>query len=166
VSWELSSALVRTTYPMLSSSGKRRASSPLGSERGKTPRLGLTQDEVSTFNENLRDLFQLFPLTVDASKSTSVLAVTMVQVASHLLCTARASIVDMSWMTDFESCLERIDLLSPEVRQDLVSVWVEAREKGDWERFASHCALRPSDRYSATYQHNSVQSYFSSKLPL
>ena len=37
-------------------------------------------------------------------------------------------------------------LLSREDQLQLATIWGEAREKGDWERLASHCALIPSHR--------------------
>jgi hypothetical protein len=36
-------------------------------------------------------------------------------------------------------------LLSGKVQLELGSIWVEAHDKREWERFANHCALRPFD---------------------
>ena len=41
--------------------------------------------------------------------------------------------------------MDRINGLSPEVQLELASIWVEARDEGEWERFMNHCALSPSE---------------------
>jgi len=133
---------------MSRSSGKRAASSPLSSEFGKKSRLGLTDEEVSDLNNNVRDWIRDFPhyalLNVE-DVSTRALALTFQQVAFSVLDTARASTIDKSWLKVGRS-EERINLLSREVQLDLASIWVGARDKGEWERFANHRALHPSDR--------------------
>ena len=77
--------------------------------------------------------------------STRALAQTCEKVAVKLLDTASASTLDKSWL-NAERGEERVNLLSREVQLDLTSIWVESCDKGEWERFANHRALRPSNR--------------------
>jgi hypothetical protein len=136
-----------TIYSMLQSSGKRAASSPLGSEFDKKSRLGLAEEEVNDLDKNLRYWIRNSPhyALFDAENvPTSALAMTLQQVAFNILDTARASTIDKCWLKAGNG-EERINLLSRETQLELASIWVEARDKGEWERFANHRALRPSD---------------------
>ncbi|KAF8226340.1 hypothetical protein L208DRAFT_369279 [Tricholoma matsutake] len=125
---------------MLQSSGKRAASSPLGSEFDKKSRLGLTEEEVNDLNKRIRYWIRHFPqyaLLNAEDVQTSALAMAFQQVALKVQDTSRASTLDKSWL-DAEQGEERINLLPREVQLDLASIWVEARDKGEWERFANH----------------------------
>jgi hypothetical protein len=142
---------VETTRPssMSESFRKRAATSPLGSEFDKKSRLRLTDEELDDLNEHLRDW--IHPLkghpdyapTDPGDISTRVLAQTFQQIALNVLDTSRASTIDKSWKK-VNYGEERINLLSREDQLQLASIWVEARGKGDWERFASQCASIPS----------------------
>jgi hypothetical protein len=77
-------------------------------------------------------------------QKTRALALALQQVAFKVLDTSRASTLDKSWL-DAKRGEERINLLSREVQLDLASIWVEARDEGEWERFANHRALHSSD---------------------
>ena len=140
-----------TTHPssMSESSRKRAAISSLGSEFDKKSRLGLTDEELNDLNENLRDWMQLLKGNPDYAPtdpgdiSTRVLAQTFREVVVYLLDTSRASTMDESWKK-VKYGEERINLLSSEEKLELASIWVEARGKGDWERFAGQCASIPS----------------------
>lgn len=141
---------------MSKDSGKRAASSPLSPKFDKKTRLGLTDEEVNDLNNNVRDWIQDSPhyaLLNAEEVSTRTLALTFQQVAINVLNTARASTVDKSWLKVGDG-IERVKLLSREVQLDLASVWVEARDKGSWERFANHRALRP---YDPSLRHVSTQ---------
>ena len=59
-------------------------------------------------------------------------------------CLAKGRALANSW-TKVKHGEEHINMPSCEDRRQLASVWVEASEKGDWERFASQCALIPSN---------------------
>jgi hypothetical protein len=61
------------------------------------------------------------------------------QVAFKVLDTSRASTLDKSWL-DAEQGEEQINLLLREVQLEPASILVEARDKGEWERFANHHA--------------------------
>jgi hypothetical protein len=140
-------ALLITIYPMLQGSGKRAASSPLGSEFDKKSRLGLTEEEVNDLNKSVRYWMRNSPnyaLLNAEDVPTSALALALREVALNMLDTARASTIDKRWLKAGHG-EERLNLLSREVQLDLASIWVEARDKGEWERFADHRALRPSD---------------------
>jgi hypothetical protein len=134
---------------MSESSRKRAATSSLGSEFDKKSRLGLTDEELNDLNENLRDWMQLLKGNPDYAPtdpgdiSTRVLAQTFREVVVYLLDTSRASTMDESWKK-VKYGEERINLLSSEEKLELASIWVEARGKGDWERFAGQCASIPS----------------------
>ena len=133
---------------MSQSSAKRAASSPLSSEFDKKSRLGLTEEEVTDLNKCIRYWIEDFPHYAQLNAedvSTRALAQALQQVAWKVLDTSRASTLDKSWL-NAERGQERINLLSREVQLDLASIWVEARDKGEWERFANHRASRPSDR--------------------
>jgi hypothetical protein len=134
---------------MSQSSGKRAASSPLSSEFDKKSRLGLTEDEVNDLNESIRYWIQDYPqyaLLNAEDVSTRALALAFQQVAIKLLYTSRATLLDKLWL-DAKRGEKRINQLAREVQLDLASIWVEARDKGEWERFANHRALRPYDRF-------------------
>jgi len=78
--------------------------------------------------------------------------------------TSGASTIDKSWKK-LKYGEERIILL-PRVNQlQLASIWVEAREKGDWETFASHCVLISSHRFP-TSNRDITQHYFKLNLLL
>jgi hypothetical protein len=126
------------------SSRKRTATSPLGSEFDKKSRLGLTDEELNHLNENLRDwVLDHSAVSNPEDISTRVLAQTLQHIALNLLATSCASTIDQSWKkVNYRE--ERINLLSREDRVRLASIWVEARGKGDWKRFASQCASIPS----------------------
>ncbi|KAF8221810.1 hypothetical protein L208DRAFT_1462278, partial [Tricholoma matsutake] len=129
---------------MLQNSGKRAASSPLGSEFDKKSRLGLTEEEVNDLNERVRYWIREFPhyalLNVEGV-STRALALAFQQVAFNVLDISRASTLEKSWL-DAKRGEERINLLPREVQLELASIWVEARDKGEWERFANHPLLQ------------------------
>jgi hypothetical protein len=125
---------------MLQSSGKRAASSPLGPEFDKKSRLGLTEEEVNDLNKNLHYWIRDFPhyaLLNAEDVPMRALALALQQVAINILDTARASTIDKGWLKAGHG-EERINLLSREVQLQLASIWVEARDKGEWERFANH----------------------------
>jgi hypothetical protein len=127
-------------------SRKRAATSPLSPEFEKKSRLGLTDEELNELNENLRDWVSLLDhsaLSNPEDVPTRVLAQTFQQIAWNLLDTSRASNIDKSWKK-VNYGEDRMNLLSRENQLQLASLWVEAREKGDWERFASHCASSSS----------------------
>ena len=123
------------------SSRKRVATSPLSSEFDKRSRLGLTDEELQDLNEQLRGWIQLltdYAQTNPEDISTRVLAQTFREIIVILLDTSRASTVDKSWKkVDYGE--GRINLLAREDQLQLASIWIEARDKGDWERFASQC---------------------------
>ena len=135
---------------MSESSRKRAATSPLGSEFDKKSRLRLTDEELNDLNEHLCDWIQHqkghpdYAPTDPGDISTRVLAQTFREVVVYLLLldTSRASTIDKSWKK-VNYGEERINLLSREEQLQLASIWVEARGKGDWERFASQCASIP-----------------------
>ena len=141
---------------MLHSSGKRTATSPLSSEFDKKFRIGLTDEEVDDLNKNVCYWIRNSPhyalLNVE-DVPTSALALSFQQVAINMLGTGRASTIDKSWLKAGYG-EERLNLLAREVRLDLASIWVEARDRGEWERFANHRALHPS--YSSLH-HKSTQ---------
>jgi hypothetical protein len=155
-------------YPMLRSSGKRAASSPLSSEFDKKSRLGLTDEEVNNLNNTVRDWMRGLPHYAQLETedvSTNALALTFKEVACCVLGTARTSTFDRSWLIVGRG-EERINLLPREVQLDLASIWVESRDKGEWERFANHRALSPSGRpllHRPTQRH---QLYFRLNLRL
>ena len=125
------------------SSRKRVATSPLSSEFDKRSRLGLTDEELQDLNEQLRDWIQHqkghdYAPTNPEDISTRVLAQTFQQIIFILLDTSRASTVDKSWKK-VNYGEGRINLLAREDQLQLASIWIEARDKGDWERFASQC---------------------------
>jgi hypothetical protein len=130
-------------YTMSQSTGKRAAGSPLSSEFDKKARLGLTDEEVNDLNQSVCDWIRAFPHDAISSAedvSTRSLALTFQQVAFSVLDTARASTIDKSWLKVGRG-EERINMLPREVQLDLASIWVEARDLGEWERFANHRAL-------------------------
>jgi hypothetical protein len=133
---------------MSESSRKRAATSSLGSEFDKKSKLGLTDEELNDLNEHLCDWIQHlkghpdYALTDPGDISTRVLAQTFREVVVYLLDTSRASTIDKTWKK-VNYGEERINLLSREEQLQLASIWVEARGKGDWERFASQCASIP-----------------------
>jgi hypothetical protein len=135
---------------MSESSRKRAATSPLNPEFEKKSRLGLTDEELDDLNENLREWIQfLHPDYAPANPedvSTGVLAQTFKQIALIVLAKGHALAIDNSW-TKVKYGEEHINQLSRVDRLQLASLWVEAREKGDWERFASHCASILSHRF-------------------
>jgi hypothetical protein len=128
------------------SSRKRVATSPLSSEFDKKLRLGLTDEELQDLNEQLRDWIQLqknnpdFAPTNPEDISTTVLAQTFREIVFILLDTSRASTIDKSWKK-VNYGEGRINLLAREDQLQLASIWIEARDKGDWERFASQCGF-------------------------
>jgi hypothetical protein len=138
---------------MSESSRKRAATSPLNPEFGKKSRLGLTDEELNDLNENLRDWIQRlqrlhpdYAPTNPEDVSTGVLVQTFQQIALNVLAKGCASAIDNSW-TKVKYGEEHINLLSRVDQTQLASLRVEAREKGDWERFASHCASIRSHRF-------------------
>jgi hypothetical protein len=130
---------------MSESSRKRAATSPLSSEFDKKSRLGLTDEELKDLNENLCDwvLDHHSSLFNPEGVKARVLAQTFQQITWNLLSKGRASAIDNSW-TKVKYGEGRINLLSLEDQLQLASLWIQAREKGDWERFASYCASGPS----------------------
>lgn len=127
------------------SSRKRVATSPLSSEFDKRSRLGLTDEELQDLNENLRLWIQPLKGHPDYAPmnpeeiSTRVLAQTFQLIALNVLSTSRASTIDKSWKK-INYGEGRINLLAREDQLQLASIWIEARDKGDWERFASQRA--------------------------
>lgn len=125
-------------------SRKRVATSPRSSEFDKRSRLGLTDEEIQDLNESLCDWIQHlkghpdYVPTNPEDISTRVLAQTFQQIIFNLLDTSRASTIDKSWMK-VNYGEGRINLLAREDQLQLASIWIEARDKGDWERFASQC---------------------------
>jgi hypothetical protein len=133
-------------FTMSQSSAKRPASSPLSSVFDKKPRLGLTEKEVNSLNSSLAFWIGTNPQYAQLNAegvSKTVLALTLQQVSFKMQGISRTSTLNKLWL-EIEHGLERISLLSREVQLDLASMWVEARDKGEWERFADHRALRPS----------------------
>ena len=134
---------------MSESSRKRAATSPLGSKFDKKSRLGLTDEELNDLNENLCDWIQCqqghpdYAPTDPEDISTTVLAQTFQQITLGVLGTSLASTMHKSW-GKLKYGEERINRLSREEQLHLASIWVEARVKGDWERFAIQCASIPS----------------------
>jgi hypothetical protein len=126
-------------------SRKRAATSPLNPAFEKKSRLELTNEELDELSESLRDwvLDHHSALSNPEEVSTRVLAQTFREVVNLLLDTSRASTIDKSWKK-VNYGEERMNLLSRENQLQLASLWVEARERGDWERFASHCASSSS----------------------
>jgi hypothetical protein len=121
-------------------------------------------------NEHLRDWIQPLKEHPDYAPtnpediSTRVLAQTFQQI-SFVLDTSRASTIDKSWKK-VNYGEERINMLTREDQLQLASIWVEAREKGDWERFASQCASIPSHLLPPASKRSFVQPYFKLNLPL
>jgi len=132
-------------------SSKRSASSPLGSESNKKSRLRLTDEELkelhheldTIINENFPQFAELKPEDVP----TRALVLAFRTAALYLVGTGCASTIVTSWL-DPGFGEERIKHLSRDAQLELASIWLEARAKGDWERFANHRALGPSDRSS------------------
>jgi hypothetical protein len=125
----------------MESSRKRVATSPLSSEFDKRSRLGLTDEELQDLNEHLCDWIQPdYAPTNPEDISTRVLAQTFQQIILNLLDTSRASTIDKSWKK-VNYGEGRINLLAREDQLQLASIWIEARDKGDWERFASQCGF-------------------------
>ncbi|KAF8220347.1 hypothetical protein L208DRAFT_763667 [Tricholoma matsutake] len=60
---------------------------------------------------------------------------------NKLLDTSHASTLDKLWL-DAKRGEECINLQSREMQLELASIWVEARDKGEWERFANHPLLQ------------------------
>lgn len=110
---------------------KRTATSPLISEFDKKPKLGLTDEERKKLTTKLQYLSYL-PVSTPEHVTTDYLALAFQGVANY------TSIIDKSWM-DQNFGEEHIDRLSPKDRLEFASIWLEARDKGDWSRFAS-CA--------------------------
>ena len=128
-------------------SRKRAATSPLNPDFEKKSRMGLTDEELNELNENLRDwALDHSALSNPEDVSTRVFAQTFQQIVINVLDTFSASTIDKSWKK-VNYGEEHINLLSREDQFQLATIWVEAREKGDWERFVSHCALIPSHRF-------------------
>jgi hypothetical protein len=130
---------------MLQSTGKCAASSPLSSEFNKKAQLGLADQEVDDLNKHVCYWIQEIPhyaLLKAEDISMRTLALAFQQVAFSVLDTASASTIDKSWLKA-EHGEECINLLSCEIQLDLASIWVEARDKGQWERFANHHTLCP-----------------------
>ena len=127
------------------SSRKRVATSPLSSEFDKRSRLGLTDEELQDLNEQLRDWIQhqkghdYAPTNLE-DISTRVLAQTFREIIVILLDTSRASTINKSWKK-VNYGEGRINLLAREDQLQLASIWIEARDKGDWETFASQCGF-------------------------
>ncbi|KAF8227580.1 hypothetical protein L208DRAFT_1405162 [Tricholoma matsutake] len=115
---------------MLQSSGKHAASSPLGSKF----------DKKKCICYWIRD-FPYYVLLNAEDVSMRALALALQQVASKVLDTSHALTLDKSWL-DAEHGKERINLLPCKVQLDLASIWVEACDKGEWERFANHSLLQ------------------------
>ena len=121
------------------SSRKRVATSPRSSEFDKRSRLGLTDEELQDLNESLRDwVLDHTALSTPEDISTRVLAQTFQQIIIILVNTSRASTIDKSWMK-VNYGEGHINRLAREDQLQLASIWIEARDKGDWERFASQC---------------------------
>ena len=139
------------TYPM---SAKHPASSPLSSEFDKKSRLGLTDEELEELNNELNTIIdEHFPKVAELSAEdvpTSALVLACRTASLYLLGTGCASTIDKFWLNP-ESGGGRIKQLSRNAQLDFTSIWIEARAKGDWERFANHRALGPSDRSPYTY---------------
>ena len=133
---------------MSEGSRKRAATSPLSSEFDKKSKLGLTTEELNELNEHLRHWIRHpdYSLSNPEDVSARVLAQTIQQIVLNILDTTHASIMEKSWKK-LKYGEERINLLSREKQLQLASIWLEAREKGDWERFASHCASIPFHRF-------------------
>jgi hypothetical protein len=117
-------------------SGKRAATSPLNSDFEKRPKLGLSDKELKALNEELQDVIHI-PISRPEAVESRHLAHAFREVARQ------TSNIDKTWR-DIAVCKEFVDRLSSQERLDVVRLWIEAREKGQWERFANHCALLPS----------------------
>lgn len=123
-------------------SGKRTATSPLASEFNKKPKLELSNEELEELKEELDDdyLPVLSPEDILLTRNLKYLVRAIREVAF---------IIDKSW-ADTAIWREFVEGLSHEERLYFASMWIEAREKKDWNKFANHCALLPSHR-SATF---------------
>jgi hypothetical protein len=122
-------------------SAKRPANSPLSSEFGKKSRLGLSEEKLNAFNRKMTLLHGHVASIEISGVSTSLLVNTFYLVASALQAIPVTALLDESWL-DAELCTQRLSQLSDEEQSRLASKWIEARNKGDWERFATHGALR------------------------
>ncbi|KAK2464489.1 hypothetical protein APHAL10511_003468 [Amanita phalloides] len=122
-------------------SSKRVASSSLTSEIDKKLKVGLTDDEVKSLNKHLHYVVMNLAQFNKEDVPTSALALTFQQIAINMQGTSHASTIDKSWL-DCEDGEKRIKLLSPDDRLVLASIWVEARDKGDWEPLANNALLR------------------------
>jgi len=133
---------------MSEGSRKRAATSSLSSEFDKKSKLGLTDGELNDLNKHLRHWIRHpdYSLSHPQDVSTRVLAQTFREVVVYVVVTSGASTIDKSWK-DVDYGEERINLLSREEQLQLASIWLEAREKGDWERFASHCVSSSFHRF-------------------
>jgi hypothetical protein len=116
--------------------GKRAANSPLNSGIDKRPKLGLPDEELKVLNREL-DYVSHFPVSGPKDVSMKYLTVAVREVATH------TSIMDQSFK-DETVCKDFIDQLSPKGRLEVASLWIEARNKKNWSKFANYCALRPS----------------------
>ena len=132
-----------------SMSVKRPASSPLNSEFYKKSRLGLTDEELKELNNELNTVIgEHFPKVAELRAEdvpTSALVLACRTASLYLMGTGCTSTIDKFWLNPgFGE--GRIKQLSRNAQLDFASIWIEARAKGDWERFVNHRALGPSDR--------------------
>lgn len=134
------------------SSGKR------SSEFENKSKIGLTDEEVNKLNKNVGCLIDLCQWRNCNAENVPIgaLAISLQEVAMNMSRTGCASTVDQSWLIA-RGAAERINLLPHQAILDLASMWVEARDKEEWECFcrASHLSDCRTSR-----QHNLVQPYF------
>jgi hypothetical protein len=122
----------------------------LGSQSDKKPRLGLTDNEVSSLNDSVSEFFKTMTPAYDnfsvADLTSNHLAITIQQIAFNLLKSSHASSLDKRWL-DHQAGAKRINELPHDEQGDLKSAWVEARNKG-WENLAGHGALIPRSTHA------------------
>jgi hypothetical protein len=126
-------------------SGKRAATSPLNSEFYKRLRPGLSDEELQRLNKGLKQELEEV-ITIPISTPDCVESTHLVRAFREVA--IKASNVDKSY-TDRDVCMGLVERLSTDTIQEFASLWITARNKGDWSDFANYCALLPS-HHSAT----------------
>jgi len=121
-------------------SSKRAATSLLNSEFNKRPKLGISGEELTRLNLDLKqELEDLISSPIPSREGVK---------SKHLLKAFRevaikASNVDKRFM-DRGVCMDFIERLPPDTAKEFTTLWFEAHIKGDWGDFANYCVLLPS----------------------
>lgn len=118
---------------------KRNASPPLLHESRKKSKRGLTDTDIDNLNEYMQEWVEQFS-GERWGVEDDVVQTQRLPSACRELSVGNPTILAEAW-TVLKQAKEKIASLSPEDRNNLASVLIEARDSGTWEHFANSRVL-------------------------